>query len=82
MSKVVRIAAVRRLAALRARRSLQAEARSLVEAHGQRVGYAIALATRHVKLSEEERDKLAALSEAIEREFGFGWFLPEEAERA
>ena len=82
MSKVVRIAAVRRLAARRARRSLQAEARSLIEAHGQHVGYALALAARLVKLSEDERQKLAALSDAIEREVGFGWYLPEEAERA
>ena len=45
-------------------------------------GLRIALAAKLVKLSEDERQKLAALSDAIEREVGFGWYLPEEAERA
>ena len=54
----------------------------MIEAHGQHVGYAIALAARLVKLSEDERLKLTALSEAVEREVGFGCYLPEEAERA
>ena len=76
MSKVIPIAAVRRLAARRAKRSLQAEARNLIEAHGQHVGYAIALATRLVKLSEDERQKLAALSDAIEREVGSAGIFP------
>ena len=76
MSKVVRIAAVRRLAARRARRSFQAEARSLIEAHGQHVGYALALAARLVKLSDDERQKLASLSDAMEREVGFGGICP------
>ena len=40
------------------------------------------LAARLVKLSEDERQKLAALSDAGEREVGFGRYLPEEAERA
>ena len=82
MSKVIRIAAARRLVARRRTRSLQAEARRLIEAHGPHVGYTFVLAARVPELPDVDRQRWTALADAIEREVGFGWYLPEEAGRA